>query len=147
MNRTSPHTARGSAASSRASSRRSPSLRAAVALVLFACGLAAAAVQEPRPKPPEEGGTITGTIYGPNDRGVAQALVQVTGNGVSTAVVASENGSFEVHVPKLGAYRLKIVANGYRTAFSSASVDQPLQVVPVTVRLTPVQLIVQVFAS
>lgn len=111
-------------------------------LVSLALGVAA---QET--KPLEEGGTVKGAVLGPGDRPVAGARVVVKGNGVSLTTGTANDGTFEVKVPKVGSYSIRVDASGYRPGGGTARIDTPLQVAGPTIRITPVQLAVRVYSA
>jgi ligand-binding sensor domain-containing protein len=120
--------------------------QAAVACVLLGCCLAAA--QDTRPKPAEEGGTIKGTVLGAGDRPLPSVSVQVSGNGVKVpGVLTFDDGTFEAKVPKVGTYTIRLSADGYRPVRATVSVELPQQIATPTFRMTPAQLLIQVYGA
>ncbi len=121
------------------------SLKASVVCILIG-GCLAAAAQET--KPPEEGGTIRGTVLGAGERPLGGASVQVSGNGVKVpGVLTDDDGIFEVKVSKKGSYAIRIQADGYQPLRTSVQVDLPQQFVTPTIRMTAAQLLIQVYGA
>ncbi len=103
--------------------------------------------QDARPAD-DAGGTIRGRVIGGGDRPVGGVRVVVSGRGVfSETTLTREDGSFEVRVPGIGSYVIRLDAPGYRPARASARIDQPLQVVDPVIRLVPASLRVRVFST
>ncbi len=96
----------------------------------------------------DAGGTIRGRVIGGGDRPVGGVRVVVSGRGIFTeTALTREDGSFEVKVPSLGAYTIRLDAPGYRPARATARIDQPLQTVDPVIRLVPASLRVRVFST
>lgn len=112
--------------------------------VLAPLAQARVAIQDPPPI--EEGGTIRGTVVS-GDRPLSGVRVQVAGNGLSETVLSSDDGLFEVKVPKVGTYTIRVDAPGFRAARQSVRLDQPAQVVSPVVQLVPFALRVRVFSA
>lgn len=96
----------------------------------------------------DTGGTIRGRVVGGGDRPVGGVRVIVSGRGVFTeTALTRQDGTFEVKVPTVGTYVIRLDAPGYRPARASARIDQPLQVVDPVIRLVPASLRVRVFST
>jgi ligand-binding sensor domain-containing protein/AAA+ ATPase superfamily predicted ATPase len=132
-------------------SLESPRLRrASAAVALFVAALlpilgASAALQEQIPL--DESGTIRGRVVGPGERSIGDLRVVVTGNGISSATLTGDDGTFEVKVPKPGAYTIQVDASGYRPARAGVRIEQPGQIATPLIRLIPISLRVRVFSA
>jgi ligand-binding sensor domain-containing protein/AAA+ ATPase superfamily predicted ATPase len=117
-----------------------------MALVFGIVSATSASQQVPLPPPVEGGVTVKGTVVGPSGP-LPSVRVQVTGSGHFDTVLTRIDGTFEMNVPKPGAYSYAVDDAGYKPAKGTFRIEQPGVFAAPQIRLNVSSLHVRVLSQ